>query len=159
MEEKLKKNLKRRIDELRKIGIVISDELTPESKIRGIYGFFAKTKSDEFCFYIGKATDIVARLIGKNSHLNNYLRGVRNTYVLQDVEKYLTSGFSIEIKVLQEVKFIGDSFEKDANRLALAELQELVYYQNKGECDNQLSEAVKEKYERKTWNRIFSTTK
>ena len=45
----------------------------------------------------------------------------------------------------------GDAFEKDANRLAFAELKELIKYQKMGFCLKQLSEAVKEKYERIEW--------
>lgn len=96
-------------------------------------------------------------MLGKNSHLNDYLRGVRKTDVHKKIEKYLNDGYEIEIRILQKIDYIGDSFEKDANRLALAELQELVNYQDMGGCQKQLSEAVKEKYERIEWESIHQS--
>ena len=63
----------------------------------------------------------------------------------------------LRLEFFKKIDYIGDSFEKDANRLALAELQELVNYQDMGGCQKQLSEAVKEKYERIEWESIHQS--
>lgn len=145
------KEFNKRLNKIKQLGIYVPKEMTPKSKIRGVYGFFVKVDENYICFYIGKSNDIFLRMLGKNSHLNDYLRGVRKTDVHKKIEKYLNDGYEIEIRILQKIDYIGDSFEKDANRLALAELQELVNYQDMDGCQKQLSEAVKEKYERIEW--------
>ena len=55
----------------------------------------------------------------------------------------------------------GTVFIQDANRLALAELEEIVNQQSKGFCitDDMLSEAVKKKSEEKAWNDLFREKK
>ncbi|BDF68135.1 hypothetical protein CE91St43_21070 [Oscillospiraceae bacterium] len=149
----------RRLNKIKELGIYVPKEMTPESKIRGVYGFFVKLDVNNTCFYIGKSNNIFLRIFGNTSHLNDYLRDIRRTDVHKKIEKYLNDGHEIEIKILQKIDYIGDSFEKDANRLALAELQELVKYQDMGGCQEQLSEAVKERYERIEWERIFKPFK
>lgn len=146
-----------RIERLRAKNITLSEDIIPETKIRGVYGFFCRKENEIHCFYIGKSNNILIRMLGKNSHLNNYLRGVKKSEVHKAIDKYLNDDFSVEIKVLQSVPYVGDSFEKDANRLALAELQQLVAFQSMGECTNQLSEAVKKKFEKEEWENLFST--
>lgn len=144
-----------RISEAKEQKILIPKELTTRSCVRGVYGFFAVKMNEEIPFYIGKSNNIFLRMFGRSSHLNSYIRGLRNTPVLQNIEKYLETDYHIEIKILKKVKYKGDNFESDANRLALAELKELVEYQDKGFCLVQLSEAVKEKYERIEWETKF----
>ncbi len=151
------KEFNKRLNEIKQLDIYVPKEMTPKSKIRGVYGFFVKVDENYICFYIGKSNDIFLRMLGKNSHLNDYLRGVRETDVHKKIEKYLNDGYGIEVRILREIDYIGDSFEKDANRLALAELQELVNYQDMGGCQKQLSEAVKEKYERIEWESIHQS--
>ena len=58
---------------------------------------------------------------------------------------------------LRSVRYKGDSFIQDANRLALAELKEIVKQQNKEFCitEDQILEAVKQKTEKKEWNDKF----
>lgn len=157
MTERSISTFNKRLNKLKIMNISIADDITPECKIRGVYGFFAKNETNNICFYIGKSNNIFIRMLGRNSHLNNYLRGVRNTNVHKYIEYYLNNGFNVEIRVLQKVEYVGDSFERDANRLALAELEELVKHQDMEECPNQLSEAVKEKNEREEWESIFNT--
>ena len=36
------------------------------------------------------------------------------------------TGYKIEVRILKEVEYVGDSFIQDANRLALTELEEIV---------------------------------
>ncbi len=155
MEERTLIEFNKRIKKLEKINITIDSKLIPTKKIRGIYGFFAKKETKEYCFYIGKSNNIFIRLLGSNSHLNNYLRGVRSTDVHKNIEQYLFNGYSIHVKVLEIVEYKGNCFEQDANILALAELKQLVYYQDQNQCKNQLSEAVKVKREKTEWDSLF----
>ncbi|MBE7047741.1 MAG: hypothetical protein E7396_10100 [Ruminococcaceae bacterium] len=129
----------------------IPEDLHPESCVRGVYGLFAVRNNEEIPFYIGKSNNIFLRMFSKNSHVYSYMRGVRKTDVHYMIERYLSQKYIIEIRILKKVKYVGDAFEKDANRLAFAELKELIKYQNMGFCLEQLSEAVKEKYERIEW--------
>ena len=94
------------------------------------------------------------RMFGKGStHIYGYERGVRKEQLQVKMDNYLKEGKKIEVRVLEEVPFMGDSFAQDANRLALAELKILVQYQDNGFCLGQLSEAVKAKRESEIWKR------
>lgn len=42
------------------------------------------------------------------------------------------TGYKIEVRILKEAEYVGDSFIQDANRLALTELEEIVNQQSKG---------------------------
>ena len=90
-------------------------------------------------------------------HIYDYLRGVRKTDVQKNIESFLSKGYEIHVKILKVVEYKGDSFIQDANRLALAELNEIVNQQNRGFCitEDQLSEAVKKRYEKKEWNNKY----
>ena len=73
------------------------------------------------------------------------------------LKEYLEKGYVIKVRILRKVEYIGDGFVQDANRLALAELEEIVRMQEQGYCltDDQISEAVKTKSERQVWNDKF----
>lgn len=141
----------KRINMANEKSIHIPEELRPESCIRGVYGLFAVNNKEEIPFYIGKSNNIFLRMFSKNSHVYSYMRGVRKTEVHNMMERYLNQGYIIKIRILKKVRYVGDTFKKDANRLAFAELKELIKYQKMGFCLEQLSEAVKEKYERIEW--------
>lgn len=146
----------RRINRAKELKIIIPEELNPQSRIRGVYCFVAVKQDQKIPFYIGKSNNIFLRMFqGGSSHLNDYLRGVRRTEVHRQIEKYIENGYHIEIRILKKVEYTGDTFAQDANRLALVELKELVEYQDKGFCLEQLSEAVKGKYEREEWEGKF----
>ena len=125
------------------------------SCIRGVYGFFAKKENEEILFYIGKSNNIFTRMFC--GHIYDYLRGVRKTDVQKNIESFLSKGYEIHVKILKVVEYKGDSFIQDANRLALAELNEIVNQQNRGFCitEDQLSEAVKKRYEKKEWDNKY----
>lgn len=129
--------------------IFVQEEIKLNSHIIGVYGFFAKSDDQEIPFYIGKSNNIFIRIF--SGHIYHYLRGVRNTDVQKRIVDFLKKGYIIEIRILKRVRYKGDSFIQDANRLALAELKEIVKQQNKGFCvtEDQISEAVKKKYEKK----------
>ena len=163
--EKTINEFNKRIDALKKLDITLDKKLTPDKKLRGIYGFFAVDENDdETCFYVGKANDIFLRMIGKsNAHFTFYLQwlkhGKKDSKKLTDVHRkislFLDAAYSIEVRVLQEVPYdYSQSFELNANRLSLAELSELVDHQINGECAEQLSENVK-KNEKNTFEYYY----
>lgn len=90
-------------------------------------------------------------------HIYHYLRGVRNTDIQKRIEDFLKKGYVIEVRILKKVRYKGDSFIQDANRLALAELKEIVKQQNKGFCitKDQISSS-KTKTEEKEWDDKFT---
>lgn len=146
----------KRIRNAQSLNIFVQDELKPNSHIRGVYGFFAKKDNEEIPFYVGKSNNIFSRIF--TGHIYNYLRGVRNTEVQKRIDDFLKKGYVVEIRILKKVRYKGDSFIQDANRLALAELKEIVKQQNKGFCitEDQISEAVKQKSEKNEWNNKFA---
>ena len=56
-----------------------------EKEIFGVYGFFAVKENKEECFYIGKATNMVGRLLGSGGHVHDYLCGHFNKLVPQTI--------------------------------------------------------------------------
>ncbi len=106
---------------------------------RGIYGFFVVDKShpDEFCAYIGKATNIYKRLFcGKNAHLvklkeTELYNSVINE-AMQDEDK------RIEIRVLEVVTFQYENYNKDMQYLASRECYFIDKYQKLNQCLEQL---------------------
>ena len=143
------KEFSKRINAAKLLNIFVQDEILRNSHIRGVYGFFAKKDDEEIPFYVGKSNNIFNRMF--TGHIYHYLRGVRNTDVQKRIEDFLKKGYVIEVRILKKERYKGDSFIQDANRLALAELKEIVKQQNKGFCitEDQISEAVKQKTEKK----------
>lgn len=155
MTKREEKEFLKRIEKAKLNNIFVQEEIKINSHIRGVYGFFAKKGDKEIPFYIGKSNNIFIRMF--TGHIYDYLRGVRKTDVHKRIEDFLEKGYIIEVRVLKRVRYKGDSFIQDANRLALAELKEIVKQQNKGFCitEDQISEAVK-KYEKNEWNDKFA---
>ena len=113
-----------------------------KKNIVGIYEFFRIKGNEEFCFYIGKSTNIAYRLLGSSSgHIYMYLNDNTSKIVPLKIKEYLNSGYDIKVKII-EVDYKDSSFSKAAHRLALAELQEIVKYQEKGQCQFQVPEGV-----------------
>lgn len=152
MTDKEEKEFLKRISNAKSHKIFVEDGIKLNSCIRGVYGFFAKKENEEIPFYIGKSNNIFTRMFC--GHIYDYLRGVRKTDVQKNIESFLSKGYEIHVKILKVVEYKGDSFIQDANRLALAELNEIVNQQNRGFCitEDQLSEAVKKRYEKKEWD-------
>jgi len=156
MAKREEKEFLKRIEKAKSNNIFVQDEINLNSHIRGVYGFFAIKYVEEIPFYIGKSINIFSRMF--TGHIYHYLRGVRNTDVQRRIEVFLSKGYIIEVRVLKKVGYKGDSFIQDANRLALAELKEIVKWQNKGFCitEDQISEAVKKNDEEQVWNDLFA---
>lgn len=115
-------------------------------KVVGVYGVFAKNSSEEFCFYIGKTTNMCSRLLdSSNGHIHLYLYNRKNKLVPRVISELIKQGYEIDIRILEEVNYEDTSFSRAAHRLALAELNQIVKYQNKEQCLDQLPEGVGKK--------------
>jgi len=151
----MRKTFKQKIDEANKQGIYIADELVSNGNIVGVYGFFAIKKEEEYCFYIGKSTNIAYRLLGSSKgHIYMYLNNDFSKLVPQKIKEYLNDRYKIEIRILDKIDYHGTSFSKAAHRLALAELQRIVEYQNNGQCEFQMPEGSGI-YERQYWENNY----
>ena len=125
--------------------IHLLDELLGK-EIAGIYGFFAvKENEDAYCFYIGRATNMVGRLFGcDGGHLHLFLKEDYEKLVPQKIKNYLDLGYDIEIRLLDnfEDTYRDTDFSKAAHRLALAEYQQIVKYQELGQCLDQFPDGM-----------------
>ncbi len=59
-----------KISEVRKRNILVPDILASGEAIVGVYGFFAIKDNTEECFYIGKASNVVGRILDSGGHLS-----------------------------------------------------------------------------------------
>lgn len=133
-----------KIEEAKKQRIYLPDDLLGE-KIVGVYGFFATKENDgkKICFYIGKATNMVSRLLGSSSgHVHCYLRGYFKGLVPQLIKKYLDLDYDIKVEILEKIDYQDEFFRRASHRLALAEIQQIVNYQEQGQCLEQDLEGV-----------------
>jgi hypothetical protein len=134
-------------------GITIPEGILNKN-IVGIYEFFKIKGNEEFCFYIGKSTNIAYRLLGSSSgHIYMYINNNFSKTVPLKIKEYRDDGYDIEVKIL-EVDYYDNSFSKAAHRLALVELQEIVKYQEMGQCQFQVPEGVG-KNEEKFWTENY----
>lgn len=158
MKEQEKKEFLRRVNNAKEQNIFVEDDINIDNQVRGIYCFFAKKDEEEIPFYVGKSNNIFFRMF--NGHVYHYLRGVRSTDVQKHMEEYLKEDYEVEVRILRRIDYIGDGFIQDANRLALAELEEIVKMQNKGYCitDDQISESVKRRSEKQAWEDLFGNS-
>ncbi len=115
--------------------------------IVGIYGFFAKKDEKETCFYIGKATNMRHRMLLSGGHIFRYLHEDYTRLVPRLMKEYIDDGFSIEVRILEEVDYKDEYFSRAAHRLAFEELKFITQYQKKGECLDQKPEGTGEKEE------------
>lgn len=82
-----------------------------------------------------------------------YLNNNLSKLVPRIINKYIKAGYKIEIKITP-VDYTDTSFSRAAHRLALAEISEIVKYQKKGQCLEQMPEGVGEN-EEKFWNKNY----
>lgn len=152
----MRMTLEQKMEEAKKQRIYLPDNLL-EKEIVGVYGFFAaKENESRYCFYIGKATNLAARLLGCKGHLHYYLNGNFSRLVPGTIKKYLDLGYDIEVEILDDFddKYKDTHFSRAAHRLALAEIQQIVTYQEQGQCLEQLPEGVG-KYEKTYWEKRY----
>jgi len=158
MKEVVKMTYKQKIDKAREQGIEIPDIILERKYIAGVYKFCYYNPNDvddEGCFYVGKSSSLAYRLLdsdGGHIHLflNNYLD---NNLVPTKIREYLDNGYCIKV-IIKEVNYNDTSFSRAAHRLALAELQEIISCQEKGQCLDQMPEGVGEK-EKKFWEKNY----
>ena len=153
----MRMTLEQKIEEAKKQRIYLLNN-SLEKEIVGINGFFATKKNEKrYCFYIGKATNMVSRLFGSKGHLHYYLNGKFSKLVPGNIKKYLDLGYDIEVELLDDydAKYKDTNFSRAAHRLALAEIQQIVKYQELGQCLEQRPEGVG-KYEEEYWKRRYN---
>lgn len=142
-----------KIKQARKRKIFIPPEIVSSEDIVGVYKIFAKKNDEYICLYIGKSTNIASRLLGSSGHIYMYLKNNLTNLVPQLIKKYLNSGYEIEIKIIK-IDYSDIHFSRAAHRLACAEINEIVKYQNDGQCLEQLPEGVGDR-EKKFWAKKY----
>ena len=120
-----------------------------------MYGFFAIKDEVEECFYIGKATNMAGRILGaSDGHVYMYLQQNMTKFVPRKIDEYIKQGYRIEVRILEQIDYRDTSFSKAAHRLALAELQKIVEYQEKDQCLDQRPEGAGG-YAEKYWEKHY----
>lgn len=147
-----------KLDRAKRSGITVSENFTEslrkKENIVGVYKFFRCKGNEEYCFYIGKSTNIVYRLLGSSSgHIYMFLHDDFSKIVPSKIKEFLAAGYKIRVDVC-EISYYDTSFSKAAHRLALAELQEIVKYQEMGQCLFQVPEGVGT-YEEQFWEENY----
>ena len=133
---------KQKVDMANERGIDLPLEML-ERDIVAVYGIFAKKKNEDFCLYVGKATNLCARLLGSSSgHIHRYLNHNVKKLVPKLIDQHLHAGYRIEVRILEEVDYQDSSFSRAAHRLAFAELKWIVDMQKEGLCLEQLPEGA-----------------
>lgn len=121
-------------------GIFIPGELE-YGVVRGIYQFFTRKESGEkHCFYVGRSADISKRIY---EHISK-----SGCLVFKLIQKYKTEGNIITIEI-EEVKYKGENYYRDMQRLAYAEYKCIEKHQRNGDCLNQIPEGTR--MSKKTW--------
>ena len=126
--------LNQKIEKAKQMGVYLPSGVEKKGNIVGVYGFFAIINDSEYCFYIGKATNLIGRLLNSNGHVYHYITGNTEKFVPKKIREYREQGYKIIVKILCEVDYYDTSYSKAAHRLALAELEQIVKYQEKGHC-------------------------
>ena len=94
--------------------------------IVAVYGVFAKKKNEELCIYVGKATNLRARLLGSSSgHVHLYLNNNVKKLVPKLIDQHLQAGYLIEGRILEEVDYQDSSFSRALIDLPLQNLSGL----------------------------------
>ena len=136
--------------------IEIPDELKSKEilngldDIVGVYGFFACKGDENICFYIGKSVTVFGRLFkASDGHIYQYLRyldtdnkGWLEKLVPCKINEYLNAGYKIKVEILEIVNYSDSEYSRAAHRLALAELKQIVDYQEQGQCLEQQPEGA-----------------
>lgn len=144
-----------KIAEAENHNIKIKYDFSNNENVVGIYKFFyVNNQNEKYCFYIGKSTNVAYRLFGSsNGHIYMYLMNNISKFVPMKIKEYLDLGYKIEV-VIDKINYRADSFSKAAHRLALAELQEIVKYQELGQCMFQTPEGAGT-YEEQFWEENY----
>ena len=145
---------KEKIELAKKHKITIKYDLLKRDNVVGIYKFFRVKEDERYCFYIGKATDVAFRLLGASKgHIYMFLNNNYSKLVPLEIKNCLRDGYEIEVEI-EEKDYKDTYFSRAAHRLALAEFQEIVKYQEKGQCLLQTPEGVG-KREKDFWEKNY----
>lgn len=132
-----------KVELARNCGIEVPKDILDED-IVGVYGFFARKNDREICFYIGKSNCIRERLLSSDNkgHIHLFL----NKYygdedsVPNMIKQHIDDGYSISVRILARVDYHDEYYSRAEHRLALAEMNQIVLYQEMGQCLKQLPE-------------------
>lgn len=123
-----------KIKKLEESGIAFDSRLLSPQIVRGIYGIFKKASDSDkdYCVYIGRAINIRERCLNHFRWL--IFEKEANNEVHKDLKRTLKERGTLMVKVLEEVKYKKDNYNRDLQRLAHAESCWIEYYQEKGEA-------------------------
>lgn len=133
------------IEEIQKAkdnSITVPKEFNNRDVIRGIYGIFSEKDDEKICLYIGRSYSIADRLFGSGGHITMYNNDNYEKLVPKLILDSINNGCCISIEVLEVVKYKGDNYYRDMQRLAYAEIRLIEEYQEKKECLRQLPEGT-----------------
>ena len=98
---------------------------------------------------------MAGRILGaSDGHVYMYLQQNMTKFVPRKIDEYIKQGYRIEVRILEQIDYRDTSFSKAAHRLALAELQKIVEYQEKGQCLDQRPEGAGG-YAEKYWEKHY----
>lgn len=124
-------------------GINVAEHfLDSRNVIRGVYGLFCEKGNEKRCFYIGRSFDISARIFGFYGHITMFNHNNCEKGVPKLIQEKIDDEWNISIEILAFVKYKGDNYYRDMQRLAFAEYKLIEEYQEKGECLHQLPEGT-----------------
>lgn len=95
---------------------------------------------EKVCFYIGKSTNIIERLLSSNGHIHLFFKESEKL-VPSEIKYYLDQNYEILVEI-EEVDYFDTDFSRASHRLSLAEITEIVKYQSMGQCLKQLPEGI-----------------
>ena len=147
---------KEKIEKAKEGKITIKYDLLESDNIVGLYKFFKVKGNERYCFYIGKTTNVAARLLrASKGHIYMYLQKDYSRLVPEEIRKAINDGYEIEVEIEnKEEEYKDIEFSRAAHRLALAEIQEIIKYQEKGQCLLQTPEGVG-KNEKEFWEQKY----
>ncbi len=112
--------------------IFIDQRIINHEILRGIYGIF----DNEECLYTGRSNNLYYRILKANGHIAK----MRLNQHVGKVMSAVHENRRIDIRLLEEVKLVGDNPARDAQRLASRECFWIDLFQARGECLEQFPE-------------------
>lgn len=104
-----------------------------------IYGIYSVNKQNEkYCIYIGRTNSLYERMYGGDGHLTNLMKECHHSKKLMNA--FLDTDYKIEIKVVDQVKYKFDCYQKDVQRLSSKENYYIDKYQERNQCLEQVPE-------------------
>ena len=115
--------------------IAFENGIIDGTKNRGIYGIFVidDTRDTEYCAYIGRAVNIYKRFLkGDDAHFVKLRKGLlENDKVIEALnDKHKR----IEVRVLEQITFNYENYNKDTQFMASRECYYIDHYQILGQC-------------------------